>query len=102
MRKFKLFANLKNCFFNLNKINYLKYLINTVKVKISFVKVQTIKIGSKSKSYNNIQIFMSFVNFYKRFINKFNSIATSLTDMLKKSKKKIGKIRTYVNDEKKV
>ena len=30
---------------------------------------------------------MKFVNFYRRFINKFNSIAASLTDMLKKSKK---------------
>ena len=30
---------------------------------------------------------MKFVNFYKRFINKFSSIAASFTDMLKKSKK---------------
>ena len=30
---------------------------------------------------------MNFVNFYKRFIHKFNNIAASLTDMLKKSKK---------------
>ena len=30
---------------------------------------------------------MRFVNFYKRFINKFSSIAVILTDMLKQSKK---------------
>ena len=35
---------------------------------------------------------MDFVNFYKRFINKFNTIAVFFTDMLKKSKKKIWKI----------
>ena len=33
LRKFKLFANLKKCFLNLNKIDYLKYLINTMKKK---------------------------------------------------------------------
>ena len=31
---------------------------------------------------------MNFVNFYKRFINKFNSITASFTDVLKKSKKR--------------
>ena len=31
LRKFKLFADLKKCFFNINKVNYLKYLINTMK-----------------------------------------------------------------------
>ena len=30
---------------------------------------------------------MRFVNFYKRFINKFSSIAAFLIDMLKRSKK---------------
>ena len=30
---------------------------------------------------------MNFDNFYKRFINKFSSIAASFTDILKKSKK---------------
>ena len=44
LRKFKLFANLKKRYFNLNEIDYLKYLINTMKIKMNFVKVQTIKI----------------------------------------------------------
>ena len=30
---------------------------------------------------------MKFVNFYRRFINKFSSVAALFTDMLKKSKK---------------
>ena len=37
--KFKLFANLKKCFFDLNKIDYLKYLKNTMKIKINFVRI---------------------------------------------------------------
>ena len=44
LRKFKLFANLKKCFFDLNKIDYLKYLINRMKIKIKFIKIQIIKI----------------------------------------------------------
>ena len=44
LRKSKLFANLKKCYFNLNEIDYLKYLISIMKIKINFVKVQIIKI----------------------------------------------------------
>ena len=39
LRKFKLFVNLKKCFFSLNTIDYLKYLMNTIKIKINFVKI---------------------------------------------------------------
>ena len=38
-RKFKLFANLKKCYFDLNKIDYLEYLINIKKIKMNFVRV---------------------------------------------------------------
>ena len=44
LRIFKFLTNLKNCFFNLNKIDYLKYLMSTMKIKINFVKVQIIQI----------------------------------------------------------
>ena len=33
LRKLKLFANLKKCFFDLNEIDYLKYIINIKKLK---------------------------------------------------------------------
>ena len=39
LRKFKLFANVKKCFFDLNDIDYLKNLTNIIKVKMNFVKV---------------------------------------------------------------
>ena len=38
LRKFKLFVNLKKRFFDLNKIDYLKYLMNIIKIKIKIVK----------------------------------------------------------------
>ena len=44
LRKFKLFANLKECSFDLNKIDYLKYLINTIRITINFVKISIINI----------------------------------------------------------
>ena len=43
-RKFKLFANLKKCYFDLNEIDYLEYLISTMRIKMNFVRIQIIKI----------------------------------------------------------
>ena len=43
-RKFKLFANLKKCYFDLNEVDYLEYLITTMRIKMNFVKIQIIKI----------------------------------------------------------
>jgi hypothetical protein len=37
----------------------------------------------KPASQCNIQVFLGFANFYKRFISSFSRIAKSMTDMLK-------------------
>ena len=39
LNKFKLFVSLKKCFFDLNEIDYLKYLVNRILIKINFVKI---------------------------------------------------------------
>ena len=54
LRQFKLFANLKKCLFDFNEIDYLKYLMNTTKIKINFVKVQIFKIWFKLKFFKDI------------------------------------------------
>jgi hypothetical protein len=38
------------------------------------------------KSFRDIQIFLGFANFYRRFIVKFSRIASPLSDLLKGSK----------------
>ena len=53
LRKFKLFANLKKSFFDLNEIDYLEYLMNTMKIKINFVKIL--------KKYSNCHEFRQFL-----------------------------------------
>jgi hypothetical protein len=43
------------------------------------------------KFFKNIQIFLNFVNFYRRFIVRFFQLSTSLSNMLKKMQAKIKK-----------
>ena len=58
LRKFKFFANLKKSFFDLNKIDYSKYLVNTIKIKINFVKIQIIKIWYKYWDFDKFRQFL--------------------------------------------
>ena len=60
LRKFKLFANLKKCFFDLDEVDYIGYLVNTMGVKMDPARVQTINTWPEPKSFKDIQIFVGF------------------------------------------
>ena len=51
-------------------------------------RIQIIKKGSKLKAYCEMQIYLKFVNFYKRFIYRYFKITASLTSLLKSNEKK--------------
>ena len=50
-------------------------------------RVKTIEEWLKPRSYRDIQVFLGFANFYRRFIANFSMIASPLSDMLKGIKK---------------
>lgn len=48
-------------------------------------KIEALKTWPKLKLINDIQVFLSFANFYRRFIKSCNKIAALLTSMSKTS-----------------
>ena len=46
-------------------------------------KIKVVKDWLEPKSVRDIQVFLSFANFYQWFIQSFNRITASLTSMLK-------------------
>ena len=46
-------------------------------------RIKAVKNWPKPTSVRDIQVFISFANFYQRFIQDFSRIAASLTSMLK-------------------
>src|SRR5436190_19936232 len=55
-------------------------------------RVKTIEEWPEPRNYRDIQVFLGFANFYRRFITNFSMIASPLSDMLKgiKKEKKTG------------
>ncbi len=89
LRKFKLYASLKKCEFFITKVNFLKFVIFTKNVLMNSSKVDIIKTWLRSKMYQEIQVFLRFVNFYRRFIHHYSQIAKSLTELLRDNVKDV-------------
>ena len=83
LRKYSLFTNLKKYCFYQNEICFLGYIVSSKGISMEAKKIKVVKNWLESKSVYDIQIFLGFANFYWRFIQSFNRIATLLISMLK-------------------
>ncbi len=62
-------------------------------------KIIVIKNWSKSKSYKNVQIFIDFANFYKRFVHAFFKANAEFISLLKDNEKEKFKIKFVMISE---
>jgi hypothetical protein len=85
--QYKLYVNIKKSEFNVVKTTFLSFIIIRDDVKMNSSKVEMIVNWSKSHSHKDVQIFLRFVNFYRKFIKEFSRIANALFALLKKSDK---------------
>jgi hypothetical protein len=84
--RFGLYANPKKCSFFASEMDFLGFIIGQDGIRIDPKRVETIANWPRPKSSYNVQVFLSFVNFYRRFIKGYSHIARPLNDLLKGSK----------------
>ena len=85
LREYQLFAKLPKCAFKRRTISYLGYVIDTEGIKMDPKRVQTIAEWPLPRSFHDVQVFLGFANFYRKFIRKYSVIVAPLTDLLKGS-----------------
>ena len=85
LRKHGLFANLKKCWFHKDKVCFLRYVVSAQGVQIENERIEAVSNWLKPKSRRDIQVFLGFANFHRRFIQSFNKITGLLTSMLRMS-----------------
>ena len=81
--KHGLFVKLEKCVFRVKEISFLGFLLTTEAVKMEPSRVSNIAEWPEPTNFREIQVFLGFANFYRRFIMGFSRIVGGLTDMLK-------------------
>jgi hypothetical protein len=101
LRQFNLYLKLNKCNFHVFHVNFFDFRMNFDEITMQASRIIVVKNWSKLKSHKNVQIFINFANFYKRFVHAFFKANAELIFLLKKSeKRKIqNQIRHDLKDE---
>jgi len=84
LRKACLCVSIKKSSFHQREVEFLGYKISDSGTSMTSTKVEEIQAWSTPEKVVDVQSFMGFANFYRRFINGFSKIAKPLTDLTKK------------------
>lgn len=85
LRKEKLYANLKKYSFCIDKVVFLGYIVSAKGIEVDAEKVKAIKEWPTPKSITEVRSFHGLTSFYHRFVKYFSTLATPLTEIVKKS-----------------
>jgi len=74
-----LFVNGDKCCFHSDSVEYLGYIIGSGGLRMDSTKVQVIQDWPEPKKVKDVQSFLGFSNFYRRFIHGYSEIVLPLT-----------------------
>jgi len=78
---------LKKSVFHLEEVEFLGYIVKSSGVTMSDRKVKSVQNWADPRSVKEVQIFIGFANFYRRFIKDFSKVCKPITKTLKGSPK---------------
>lgn len=85
LRKNKLYLKAEKCEFEKEKIEYLGLIISHGRIEMDPVKIEGVSNWPEPTTVKEVQSFIGFCNFYRRFIQDFSDIARPLHDLTKKT-----------------
>jgi hypothetical protein len=83
LRTHRLYVNLKKCSFSANEVEFLGFIVGPKGVTMDPTRVSTVSEWPTPTSIKEIQVFLGFANFYRRFIEGYSRLAGPLTNLLK-------------------
>ncbi len=99
LREFNLYLKLSKCSFHVFHVNFLNFRMSLDEIAMQTSRIVVVKDWSKSKSHKNVQAFIDFANFYKRFVHAFFKVNAKLFFLLKNDDKSKFKIKFVMISE---
>ena len=87
LQEHKLVIAPEKCEWHKSRVNFLGYIISADGVEMDQEKIKTVLEWDAPETVKDIQSFLGFANFYRRFIDGYSKITCPLTDLTKKSEK---------------
>ena len=78
-----LYAKLGKCQFSVTRVPFLGFVITDQGIEMEEDRIATVLNWPEPESVQEIQAFLGFINFYRRFIQDFSRIAMALTEATK-------------------
>ncbi|KAL0194547.1 hypothetical protein M9458_008119 [Cirrhinus mrigala] len=85
----QLYAKLSKCEFHLSTVSFLGYIISAEGVTMDDNKVSAVLQMPRPQTLKELQRFLGFANFYRRFIRGFSQVAAPLTSLTRKGTTKL-------------
>ncbi|KAK3549488.1 hypothetical protein QTP86_002328 [Hemibagrus guttatus] len=82
LRDYQLFLKAKKCAFHQPSVHFLGYVIDSSGVRMDEGKVAAIRDWPVPTTIKELQRFLGFANFYRRFIRGYSSLTSPLTNLL--------------------
>ncbi|KAK3516017.1 hypothetical protein QTP70_001703 [Hemibagrus guttatus] len=89
LQRFHLFVKLEKCEFSRTTVTFLGYVISPWGVEMDTNKVRAVSEWPAPATIKELQWFLGFANFYRRFIRSYSSVAAPLTSLLRGKPKKL-------------
>ncbi|GAA6018098.1 hypothetical protein JCM10207_006080 [Rhodosporidiobolus poonsookiae] len=84
MREAKLFAKIEKCSFGASSCEYLGFIVDQDGVRMDPSKIEAVRSWPVPSTLREVQSFLGFANFYRRFIQNYSRIAHPLTRLTQK------------------
>src|SRR5437762_10280291 len=77
-----LFVKLEKCQFSVQEISFLGFVISPQGISMDSDHISTISEWPVPRSVTDIQVFLGFANFYRRFIDGYSRVVMPITSLL--------------------
>jgi len=83
LQEFGLYCKAEKCLFGVQEVGCLGFVINSDGIGMESDRISTIEDWPTPESVRDVQVLLSFSNFYRRFIRKYTKVTAPISNLLK-------------------